>query len=88
MPLGDPWSSIATLLEAELAIRNGAVNELDVNQVDDYWVDLVRLLQVFAAKKRRDVAAIAAIRGTMVSPVYSRFVDRVIRKLAVAKPLN
>jgi thymidylate synthase len=87
MPAGDPWGSIAVLVEAESAIRNqGVVNEAMFNHIDPYWADLIRLLQVFRAKKDRDIDRITAVRARMSSSVYSPFVERVIKKLAVSKP--
>jgi len=88
MPIGDPWGSIAALLKAEVAIRNeGVLDESVLDHVDPYWADLIRLLEVFRAKKDRDLDRINALSGR-ISSVYSPFVERAIRKLTVSKPVN
>jgi thymidylate synthase len=87
MPVGNPWPSIAVLLEAESAIRNNATfDEAKLETVDAYWADLVRLLQVFAAKKHRDADAIKTIRKGMSSEVYFPFIDRANRQLKTLNP--
>jgi thymidylate synthase len=89
MPAGNPWPSIAVLLEAESAIRNeGTFDEAKLNTVDAYWADLVRLLQVFAAKRHRNVGAIKAVRERMSSEVYFPFIDRAIRQVKALNPLE
>lgn len=89
MPVGDPWGSITVLLEAESAICNqGTFDEVKLNHIDAYWADLIRLLQVFAAKKHRDPGAMRAIRGRMASSVYLPFIDRAVRQTEVSKPLK
>lgn len=88
MPVGDPWPSITVLLEAESAIRNGeAFDEAKLSQVDPYWADLIRLLEVFRAKKNRNAARISEVRGKMSSSVYFSLIDRVERKLVASKPV-
>lgn len=49
MPPGDPWPSIAKVLEAEIAIRKGNIDfELDP-VTPKYWKDIVSLLRVHGA---------------------------------------
>lgn len=87
MPAGDPWVSIAALVEAESAIRNsGAFDEAKLDHIDAYWADLIRLLQVFAAKRRGDPHAIIAIQGRMSSDVYYPFIERAIQQAAASRP--
>lgn len=88
MPKGDPWPEIAHVLAAEAAIRTGRSTAASTTGMDPYWADLVRLLEVFAAKRRKDIAGIKAIRANMSNQVYARFIDRVIRKLAAASPIH
>jgi hypothetical protein len=62
MPKGDPWPEITRVLAAEAAIRTGGSTAAAINtSMDPYWADLVRLLEVFAAKRRKDIAGIKAI---------------------------
>lgn len=88
MPKGDPWPEIKRVLAAEAAIRTGTSTAASTPGMDPYWADLVRLLEVFAAKRRKDIAGIKAIGANMSNQVYVKFIDRVIRKLAAASPIN
>jgi thymidylate synthase len=87
MPSGDPWPGISFLLQAESAIRTaGAFNDSRLGDIDPYWADLIRLLQVFRSKKDKDVGRIKELRGRMSSKVYFPFIDGVLRQLASVKP--
>jgi len=88
MPKGDPWPEIARVLAAEAAIRTGSSTAASTTGMDPYWADLVRLLEVFGAKRRKDIQGIKAIGADMSNQVYVKFIDRVIRKLAAASPIN
>jgi thymidylate synthase len=75
MPGGDPWPNIGLLLEAEASLRTG--RSFDVTKlikIDPYWVDLVRLLQVFRAKQDGDRSAIMELRRNMASKIYLPFI--------------
>jgi thymidylate synthase len=50
MPLGDPWPAIAIVLEAEKRVRSGEIFEASSLGVQDYWSDLVRIIQIFFAQ--------------------------------------
>lgn len=73
MPKGDPWPAIELLKEVEAAIRGG--KEIDVMSLnlDPYWSDLVRLLQVFAA--RGDDNKIDAIKKELDFKRYCTYVQ-------------
>ncbi len=48
MPECDPWKAIQQVLSAEREIRlNGVPGSKSVDGLDDYWADIVRLLQIF-----------------------------------------
>jgi len=82
MPIGDPWPSIALLLQAESSIRTGgAFDGTILGNVDSYWADFVRLLQVFRCKKDEDADRIRELRGRMSSSVYLPFIDKVLSQL-------
>jgi hypothetical protein len=75
-------------LAAESAIRQGLpVSDAITSDIDPYWADLIRLLQVFEAKKHRKLDRVRAIRSSMLESVYLPFIDRVVRKLAVSAPV-
>lgn len=76
MPSGDPWVSITSLLEAESAIRSG--KNFDAKQLDcldPYWADLVRLLQLFRYYKDKNTEAIRRLRDRLYFDVYQLFFD-------------
>ena len=76
MPVGDPWPAIRTLLEAEDAIRTGGSFDAALNDIDPYWSDLIRLLQVFRWSKKKDADGIKDLRRRMSSSIYSPFIDK------------
>jgi thymidylate synthase len=49
MPMGNPWPNLNTLLVAEALLRDRRPLTAEVEQLDPYWRDLVRLLNVFWA---------------------------------------
>lgn len=72
MPVGDPWPAVKRLLKAERTIRQGKPPNL--NDLDAYWADLVRMLQVFrysrngARQAQRD--KVNEIKDQMTTDVY------------------
>jgi thymidylate synthase len=72
MPTGDPWPAVKRLLKAESAVRRGKQPVFD--NLDPYWADLVRLLQVFrysrdrARPEERDL--LDDIKEQMTTDVY------------------
>lgn len=79
MPTGSPWTSINIVLQAESEIRDGKqFDESRMVNVDPYWADIIRLLQVYRAWKGKDLEHIQALRGRMSSPVYHPFIDRLL----------
>jgi thymidylate synthase len=46
MPAGDPWPSIAQVLQTEAHIRTGVKVDASALGLADYWSDIVRLLQI------------------------------------------
>lgn len=72
MPIGDPWPSINKLLDAEYRIREGAALDAAVWNVDHYWADLIRLLQIFAATGDR--GKIEALEEKMIFRKYTPYI--------------
>lgn len=83
MPTGDPWPGIRLLLEAESSIRIGGTFDAGrLDNVDPYWGDLIRLLQVFRCSKDKDADSIEILRGRMSSDVYRTFIDKRLSQLS------
>lgn len=86
MPIGDPWSAINAFCQVELTIRTA--NVLDVGAIkglDPYWLDLIRLLQVYGSWKRQDANEITKLRTQMSSNVYHPFIDSRLQQLKVGR---
>ena len=75
MPSGNPCPQMAHLLEAEKAIRLNSADSLEPNDsIEEYWLDLVRLLKVFRCYKDKDFEKAKAIAATLSSPIYEFYV--------------
>jgi thymidylate synthase len=93
MPFGDPWPSVEKLLKAERAIRRGRPPSLA--NLDPYWCDLVRLLEVFRysrdSAKGEQRKKINEIKKQMSSPVYDAHIlkrqRRVPKAVQPAEPM-
>jgi thymidylate synthase len=77
MPTGDPWPAIATLVELEEKIRAGADPFLNdaLDHLDVYWVDIIRLLQIFKCLKMKDFDTLAELRKSVDSAAYHLYID-------------
>jgi len=82
MPAGDPFGSVATLLKLENLIRERKDPDIDGSPLDEYWKDLVKLLQILRLVKDKDVAKVQLIKNSMSTKVYSAYIDQ---KLADTK---
>lgn len=74
MPASDPQTSISSLLRAEHTIRNGREVKLPSLNLDPYWADLVRILQIYA--KSGDEKEIERIKKDMNSNVYKIYIEK------------
>jgi thymidylate synthase len=60
MPVGDPWSAVATLLKTEQRIRIGEHVDVDTLGLDPYWCDLIRVIQIhFSGGDEEKIEALA-----------------------------
>jgi thymidylate synthase len=75
MPSGDPWLAIRKVLDAEFRIRRGEGIDADEWGVGSYWADLIRLLQVYAARRSGAKARIKALKAKMASTTFSPYID-------------
>lgn len=85
MPLGNPWPAIKLLLKAEAAMRSGMVDPQGiqgVKELDSYWGDLIRLLQVLRLTKNKDTDGMEKLVQQISSSAYRTFV---LKKLETLK---
>ena len=73
MPNGNPFDVVPMVLKAETRIRNGESFRAEDVIDDPYWTDIVRLLQVHWARRRRE--DLSGLRSAFVNPVYLPFVN-------------
>jgi thymidylate synthase len=75
MPKGDPWDSIEKVISIESDIRNGNnVNILDIS-LDEYWLDIIRLLKIYSLSKYdNNSELISKIESEMSSNVYNPYI--------------
>lgn len=74
MPLGDPWPAVRQVLAAEAEIRTGRSVPREARKLNPYWLDLVKLLQIFAASG--DSAKIRRLKASLKFPGYFVYVDK------------
>ena len=75
MPVANPWPSIGAVLKAERALRHGQHVNLRALRLDQYWQDLVRLLQIYRGFKNRKPNEIARLKGEMSVSVYDPYIE-------------
>ncbi|MBK8522471.1 MAG: thymidylate synthase [Chitinophagaceae bacterium] len=81
MPFGDPWPALKILSEEEIKIRNGEnINEMDL-QIDDYWIDLIRLLKVYSSLRENNLQGVETLKSEMKSSVYNIYLDQKIKHI-------
>jgi thymidylate synthase len=76
MPAGDPWASIALAVKAERAIRLKGRQDIPKLNLDNYWKDLLRLLEIFAHSKFHDGKSIARLKRTMSVRIYDIYIEQ------------
>jgi hypothetical protein len=58
-------------------MRNGEpFDATNLEHLDPYWGDLIRLLQVFRCSKNKDPDRIEELRESMSSPIYHPFIGK------------
>ena len=83
MPSGDPTPQLKRFLDAEKRVRLGDRIELDNTELDGYWADLVRLLQLFRySTKERNQEEVARL-CTTVHVSYAPYAEKMRARVAV-----
>jgi thymidylate synthase len=80
MPWGDPWKSIGLIVKAEAAIRGGKAVNAQSYDVEPYWKDLIRLLQIYnytrPENRRKDDRRISQLKRAMTTPLFDTYISR------------
>ncbi|VXD18951.1 thymidylate synthase [Marinoscillum sp. 108] len=74
MPTTSPVLSMSKLLEVENEIRKGAAINYTKLELDDYWLDLIRLLEVF--KHKGDKIKLIRIKNSMSSKIFDDYIQK------------
>jgi thymidylate synthase len=77
MPVGDPWQQVTKVLNAERTIRLGGQVDIGASGFTPYWADIVRLLEVFAARGRPRI--IGPLKQQMFSPIFDAYIEKAVR---------
>ncbi len=86
MPNGDPWASIGIVKVLEEQLRSGERTIVFPDELDDYWRDLVRILNIYSLVKRgEDKREIVSVKNMMTSKVYDSYA-RKFERGATNKP--
>ena len=80
MPPGDPWPAMLRLVDIEKTLRNGGMS-VDYGDLDGYWADLARLLEIFSLVREgspagADLRKVATLKSMMTSNAYERYIQR------------
>jgi thymidylate synthase len=73
MPAGDPFLLVPQLLEAEKKIRHGEAVVVSDLISNEYWEDIVRLVQVFWATDHE--GQFNKLKADFVSPMYRSYLE-------------
>jgi thymidylate synthase len=84
MPAEDPWDSVQLAVSAERQVRSG--QEVDVAGLNEYWLDFIRLLQIYWHFRHHHTDEIARLRKSLTSRVYDTYVREKAR-LAIQRAL-
>lgn len=77
MPRRDPWPALRVLMDAESDIRSGRIIRTDLQEIDPYWADLIRILQIFNyTKDNARIELIKPLKQRMTSQVYAVYIDK------------
>jgi len=86
MPEGDPWASINIVLEAESLIREESAEAFEIPaDLDRYWADLIRLLQLLRCFKDNNPSKAKTIQKGLECGIYHAFIDKKIDSMSASR---
>jgi len=75
MPAIDPWPSIKVVLRAESALRRGRTVRLRALNLNPYWADIVRLLQIYRHFHDKQLGQITELKRKMSVVAYRPYIE-------------
>lgn len=79
MPIENPWPFIKTFLETEQMIRTAKEIDFSKLELNEYWLDLIYLLQTHAFFKFGKSEEIDEIQKQIKHPVYKIYIGKKIK---------
>ncbi len=76
MPVGNPDPSIRVLLQAEASLRRHGRIKSGIRQLEPYWSDLIRILEIYRYSKDGDSAKFRSTKRQMHSPVFNAYIQK------------
>jgi len=75
MPVGDQWPAVRKVLSMEKEFRLGRSPDIEGMRLDSYWKDVLRLLAIFQAFRKKDGKTIRKIKSRMTTRVYEMYIN-------------
>lgn len=87
MPAGSPRRSVLRLLAFERSVRIGSPKSRLLAGLDNYWLDIARLISIYGAYKRKEISELERLRGEMDSRVFDYAIAHRSRQLRRRRPM-
>lgn len=88
MPSGSPAYAVKKIIEFEEAVRTTNCFAPMPDNLDDYWLDIARLLAIYACYKGKQYSQLERLRGEMKSKVFDSAIQRRSNQLKKRVPLE
>lgn len=75
MPEIDPWGSINQVMIIESKLRKGIPFRYSDYKLDEYWMDIVRLLEIYSCSKKGNKERAVEIQATINSKTFNAYID-------------
>lgn len=81
MPTGSPRQAILKLIAYEKAVRTRGATTPAPADMDEYWLDIARLIAIYGSFKGKQPRMLDRLRGEMYSNVFDFAIERKSRRL-------
>lgn len=88
MPSGSPRRAIKELIKFEAAIRTVGCHAPMPKKLDEYWLDIARLLAIYASYKGKQLSQLERLRSEMKSRIFDFAIERRSRMLKKKRIFN